>query len=127
MKKTKFRGISLASESEIVLGKDEKSNDELMKKFKGRKNVIIHTSAPGSPFGVIKNLNPSKKDIYFCGIVVAGYSQDWRDNKKDVFVDVFTGKDISKNKLMKPGMWKVKKSEKIKINKEDILKFRKNA
>jgi predicted ribosome quality control (RQC) complex YloA/Tae2 family protein len=119
-KKTKFREFELESENKIFLGKDEKSNDELMKKYKGKENIIMHTSSPGSPFGVIENLNPSKEEIYLSGSIVASYSQDWRDNKKDVMIDIFTGKDISKRFWMKKGTWKVKKSKKIKIKKQDI-------
>ena len=44
MKKIKFREIELESGEKITLGKDEKNNDELMKKFKGKENTIIHTS-----------------------------------------------------------------------------------
>jgi|TARA_Y100000034_G_scaffold133070_1_gene197618 predicted ribosome quality control (RQC) complex YloA/Tae2 family protein len=125
-KKTKFREIELKSGVKILLGKDEKSNDELMKQYKGKENTILHTSSPGSPFGVIEDLKPSKANIFLSGAVVANYSQDWRDNKGDVRMDVFTGKDISKRFWMKPGTWKVKKSKKIKIKKKDILKS-KNA
>ena len=124
MKKTKFREIELESGSKIILGKDEESNDELMKKYKGKKNTILHTSAPGSPFGVIGTLNPTHLDVAASGAIVASYSQDWRDNKRDVSVDVFTGRDISKNKSMKLGTWKVKKTIKIKVKKEDILRFK---
>ena len=95
---------------------------------KGKKNIILHTSAPGSPFGVMEKLNPTKEEIYISGSIVASYSQDWRNNKKDIVIDVFTGKDISKPFWLKAGTWKVKKSNKIKIKKQDIIKFgRKNA
>ena len=59
-KKIKFREIILESGTKILLGKDEKSNEELMKKFKGKENLILHTSKPGSPFGVIEKEKPSK-------------------------------------------------------------------
>ncbi len=121
MKKTKFREIEF-EEGKLTLGKDEESNDELMEQFKGKENTIIHTLKPGSPFGVIKKLNPSKNEIYASGAIVAGYSQDWRDNKKNTIVNVFSGKNISKKQGMKPGTWEVKKSKKIKIKKEDIKK-----
>ena len=39
----KFRKIILKSGTEILLGKDAKSNDELVKQFKGKDNIIIHT------------------------------------------------------------------------------------
>tara|TARA_Y100000296_G_C5109832_1_gene224562 strand:+ start:533 stop:928 length:396 start_codon:yes stop_codon:yes gene_type:complete len=127
MKKIKFRKFELESGNKILLGKNEKSNDELMKKFKGKENTIMHTSSPGSPFGVIEELNPSKNMIALSGAAVASYSQDWRDNKKDVMVNVFNGKNISKRWWMKLGTWKIKKSGKIKVKKQDIINFEKNA
>jgi len=120
-----FRKIELKTGTNVILGKDENSNDYLMNDFKEKPNIILHTVAPGSPFGVIDKLKPLKKEIYEAGIIVARYSQDWRDNKKDVKISIFTGKDISKEKGMKPGLWKVKKSKTITVKKEDIIKIEK--
>ena len=117
----KFREILLGKNKRILLGRDRYSNDELMKRFKDKSNIILHTESPGSPFGVIDFQKPTKKEIYLSGSVVARYSQDWRDNKKDVNINVFTGKDISKIKGMKIGTWKVKKAKEIIIKKKDIL------
>lgn len=123
-----FRKIILKTGTGIILGRDEDSNDYLMKDFEGKLNVILHTAAPGSPFGVIEKLKPTKKEIYEAGIFVARYSHDWRDNQKDVRVSVFTGKDISKEKGMKAGLWNVKKAKTIIIKKKDIEKInKKNA
>ena len=119
--KIKFREIKLSTGSEFILGRDEKSNDELMKKFKGKENVILHTRAPGSPFCVIKT-KIFDGDVNAASVLCARYSQDWRDNKRDVVVNVFTGKDISKEKGMKAGTWNVKKFKTIIVKKEDILK-----
>ena len=58
-----FRKITLKSEAGLVLGKDEDSNDYLMNDFKGKENIILHTAAPGSPFGVIEKIKPTKKEI----------------------------------------------------------------
>ncbi|MEM3091162.1 MAG: NFACT RNA binding domain-containing protein [Candidatus Pacearchaeota archaeon] len=123
MKKTKFREIILSSKAKLILGKNQESNDELMKKFEGKDNIILHTVAPGSPFGVIELLKPSKKEIYEAGAYVAKYSQDWRDNKSDVKISIFNGKDISKPIGFKPGAWRVKKSKVIIISKKDIEKL----
>ncbi|HTY43899.1 MAG TPA: NFACT RNA binding domain-containing protein [Patescibacteria group bacterium] len=119
----KFREITLESGTKILLGKNAENNDELMKKFKDKENIIFHTVAPGSPFCVIDNLKPSKEDINLSATYCARYSQDWRDNKGNVNVSMFTGKDISKEKGMKPGMWKVKKSKTIRIKKKEIEKL----
>lgn len=115
-----FRKIKLRSDKNILLGRDAKSNDQLMKEFKGKDNTIIHTAAPGSPFCVLDFEKPSKRDIATSGAYCARYSQQWRDKKGDVLVNVFTGKDISKEKGMKIGTWKVKKSKKKKIKKKRI-------
>ena len=115
-----FREIEIKSGKKILLGKDAKSNDELMKKFEGKENIIIHTVVPGSPFCVIDDLKPSRKDVSASGAVCASYSQDWRDHKSDVMVNVFTGKDISKKKGMKSGTWKVNKAKKMKIKRRRI-------
>ena len=120
-----FREIVLKSGTKLLLGKDEKSNDELMKKFKGESNTILHNVAPGSGFCVIDALKPTKKDIESSGAICARYSQDWRDNKGNVKVNVFTGKDISKNKNMKQGTWQVNKSKTIKIKKRKIENIKK--
>jgi len=120
----KLREIILASRTKIFLGKDAESNDFLMKKFKGKGNTILHTVKPGSPFCVINTLNPSEKDFHKSGVLCARYSQDWRDNKSDVLVNVFTGKDVKKERGMKKGTWSVKKSRIIKIKKEEILKIK---
>jgi len=121
------RKIKLKSGTEILLGKDAESNDELMREFKGKENIILHTSAPGSPFCVINKLKPSKETIKLSGAYCARYSQDWRDNKKDVKMHVFTGKDVKKPFFAKKGTWKItKKPRVIKIKKKDIEKI-KNA
>jgi len=76
---------------------------------------------------VIDNLKPSKKDIVTSRAICVSYSQDWRDNKSDVKINIFTGKDISKEKGMKPGTWKVRKSKTKTIKKrkiEGVLKER---
>ncbi len=116
----KFRKIKLKSGTEILLGKDAKSNDELVKKFQGKDNTILHTVAPGSPFCVIQSLNPNKKEIKEAAVYCASYSQDWRDNKNDVKINVFTGKNVYKKQDMKTGTWEIKKSKIKKIKKRKI-------
>ena len=120
----KFREIVLKSGTKILLGKDEESNEELVKKFHGKDNVILHTAKPGSPFCVIERpLNPTSEDVHKGGAITARYSQDWRDNKSDVKVNVFTGKDAYKSKEMPTGTFGIKKSKTIIVKKQEILKF----
>jgi len=120
----KFREKILKSGTRILLGRTAENNDELMKKFKGERNIIMHTVSPGSPFCVIDNLKPLQKDINLSGAYCARYSQDWRDNKGDVKMSIFTGRDIGKEKGMKVGMWKVKKTKTKTIKKEEIERLK---
>ncbi|HJZ19136.1 MAG TPA: NFACT RNA binding domain-containing protein [Candidatus Nanoarchaeia archaeon] len=120
----KFREIELTNGKKILLGKNAEQNEELVNKFKGKDNVMLHTEKPGSPFGVIENLNPSKIDMSASGAIVARYSHDWRDNKNDVKVHVFKGKDVYKRKGMKIGTFGVKKYKTIKIKKKEIEKIK---
>lgn len=123
LKLMKFRNFITKSGTFIFMGKDRKQNEELVKKFIDKNNIIIHTASPGSPFCVIDNLKPSKDDIFASGAVCARYSQDWRNHKRDVKVHIFDGKKIYKNKGMKTGTFGVKKYKIINIGKKDIEKF----
>lgn len=119
----KFREFITSSGKKVLGGKNAEQNEELVKEFIGKSNKIFHTAAPGSPFCVIDNLKPNKEDINETAIFCASKSQDWRDNKQDVNVHAFTGKDTYKEKRMKAGMFGVKKFKIIKVKKKDIEKF----
>ena len=123
--KMKFREKTLESGTKIILGKNAESNEKLVKEFKRKPNLILHTVTPGSPFCVIeKTLKPSNEDINTSGAICARYSRDWRDNKKDVKVNIFTGKDVYKLKSMPIGTFGVKKSRTMVVKKEEIQKFK---
>ena len=94
MEEPKFRNITLASGATILLGKNAEQNEILMNQFKGKEDIILHTAEPGSPFCVINKGSHSKKDISEAAVFCAAYSRDWRDNKKDVVVHIFNGKDM---------------------------------
>jgi predicted ribosome quality control (RQC) complex YloA/Tae2 family protein len=94
-----------------------------VKQFIVKNNRIFHTEKPGSPFCIIQDLKPNEKDIRETAIFCASRSQDWRDNKTDVIVHIFTGKETYKRKGMKAGMFGVKKLKIIKVKKIEIEKF----
>jgi predicted ribosome quality control (RQC) complex YloA/Tae2 family protein len=120
----KFREFNLSTGTKIFLGKDSESNDELVKEFKGKGNVILHTVEPGSPFCVIDKIDPSEKEIKESAIICASKSQDWRDNKSNVDVHQFRGSDVKKPFLAKSGTWKVSgKLEVISVKKKEIEDF----
>ncbi|MEK6833345.1 MAG: NFACT RNA binding domain-containing protein [Nanoarchaeota archaeon] len=123
----KPREFTLSSGTEIILGKNSENNDELIKSYCGKENIILHTAKPGSPFCVIKKLNPTKEDIKESAIICASKSQDWRDNKKDVVTHIFNGKNVSKKEGMKSGAWALKSKPKlIKVKKKEIENWEKN-
>ena len=104
-----------------VLSIKAESNDDLVEGA-GVKDVMLHTSAPGSPF-VNVGVEPSKKDLKEAAVFCAKYSADWRDGKKDVVVNVFLKGDMNRSARMKAGSWSVGKSEKMRVKAVDILKF----
>lgn len=117
----KTRELTLRSGGKIFLGKNAESNDELMEKYAGKKNTILHTAKPGSPFCVIEKIKPAKDEIKLSAVICASKSQDWRDNKKDVIIHVFTGKDVYKEEKMKLGTWGLRKKPRtILVKKEEI-------
>jgi predicted ribosome quality control (RQC) complex YloA/Tae2 family protein len=125
----KPREFILESGTRIFLGKNSENNDELVKSYHGKENVILHTAKPGSPFCVIDKIKPkpTKEEIKLSAIICASKSQDWRDNKKDVDVHVFTGKDVHKESTMKSGCWGIKKKPKlIKVKKQEIEEWMMN-
>ena len=119
----KFREIKTSSGKVALAGKNAKNNEELVEQVKEKEDVF-HTAKPGSGFVNIKG-KANQKDRKEAAIFCAAYSQDWRDNKSDVEVHAFKGKDIYKRKGMKLGTFGVKKFKVIKIKKEDIEKWKK--
>jgi predicted ribosome quality control (RQC) complex YloA/Tae2 family protein len=121
----KFREYILKSGILVLAGKTAENNEELVSQVQPNEEVF-HTSKPGSPFVNIKSEKFSEKDRRETAIFCASKSQDWRDNKSNVEVHYFKGKDISKNKSMKTGTFSVKKFKKILVKKKDIEEFIKN-
>ncbi len=107
----------------VLGGKNSENNDELVWAAKPS-DVLLHTSAPGSPF-VNVGSSASKSDIKEAAVFCAKFSQDWRNSKRDVVVNVFLRKDMVKDKRAKEGSWSVKKQDKMRVKSEDILKFEK--
>lgn len=121
----KYREFETSSGRRVLAGKSAQSNDELVREFEGKENVIMHTEKRGSPFCVIiDNKKPAKKELHEVAVFCALKSHDWRDNKNDVIVHVFKGKDVYKNKSMPTGTWRLKNFKTIKIKKKEILRLK---
>jgi predicted ribosome quality control (RQC) complex YloA/Tae2 family protein len=111
---------------QVLLGKSAETNEELIKQS-NKNELLLHTSKPGSPFANIKakESDLSKQEIYEAAVMCAKHSQDWRDNKKDIPVSVFSVSDVYKTKDMPLGTFGVKKQDNILVKKQDILYFEK--
>ena len=118
----KFREFETSSGKRVLGGKSAESNEELVKQIEPAE-IVLHTANPGSPFVNIKG-KATKKDVSESAVFCARYSQDWRDNKKDVIVHVFKGKDVYKDNKMKLGTFGVRTHDKIKVKKINVEKFK---
>ena len=120
----KHREFILSTGTKIFLGKNAESNDELVNVYKGKENTILHTEKPGSPFCVIEKIKPSKEEIKESAIICAAKSKDYRDNKSNVELHLFTGKQVKKPFWMKAGSWKLTTKPKvIKVKKKEITQW----
>ena len=121
----KFREFITKSGKLVLAGKDAESNEKLIEQAE-KAEAVLHTKEAGSPFVNIKskeNEKATKKDIKEAAIFCARYSHDWRDNRKQVVVHYFLGKDVFKIKSTKLGTFGVKKFKEIKVKKEEIEKL----
>ncbi len=110
----------------VVGGKSDEQNELVIKNFLRPNYIVMHTSKPGSPFMIIQSKNPTKKDLDETAIVCASFSKQWKNNKKQIEIDIFKGEQIYKIKSMKTGTFGVKGDKKIKkINPELVLVIQK--
>jgi hypothetical protein len=107
----KYKWFFTSSKKLVVGGKSASQNDELIKSLKQQRDerIIMHTSAPGSPFTCIV-ASPgdiTKKDISECAAFTAAFSQAWKARKTKAVVDVFRLSQMRKRAGMKTGTWVV--------------------
>lgn len=118
-----FRKEITSSGKLILAGKTQENNEKLIKTQVHKEEIVFHTVARGSPFVVLKNSHkekPTQQDIKETAIFCAKHSHDWRDNKKNVLVHYFKGKDIYKLPSMKTGTFGVKGSKEILVRKGEL-------
>ena len=111
------------SEGKLVIGgKSDEQNEQVIKNFLRPNYVIMHTSLPGSPFMIIQDDTPSKKDLKETAVFTAAFSKQWKNGNKNVEIDIFKGSQIYKIKGMKTGTFGVKgNKETIKVKPELVL------
>jgi len=65
----------------VIAGRDADTNEEVIKKYAEKQDIVLHTDMAGSPFVVIKkeeNKEISKKDIEEAADFVLAYSRAWK-------------------------------------------------
>ncbi len=108
----KYKWFITSSGKTVVGGKNALQNDELLKQLASlpESSIVMHTSAPGSPFSTI--LSPinsiTQQEMQECATFTACFSQAWKSGKSKSDVDIFESTQLSKEKNMKSGMWSVK-------------------
>lgn len=119
-----FREYKLSNGRVVLGGKSAEQNDLLVRSAK-KKDLLLHTSEPGSPFLNLGE-NPSKEEIKEAAIFCALKSRTWRDGKRDVIVHSFYRVDCSKGLISKDGSWHVRKiKDNINVKKTEIIKLEK--
>ena len=107
----KYKWFYTSSDKLVVGGKSAKQNDELLRKIKRMKGnlYIMHTSHPGSPFSAIISdpKTVKKTDLEECAIFTGAFSRAWKKGMKKTNIHIFRKNQISKEKNMKEGMWRV--------------------
>ena len=117
----KFREFVTSSGKKVLAGKDEDSNEDLVKQA-APDEFVLHTATAGSPFVNIKG-KADDEDIKEAAVFCAKYSRDWKKNKTDVEVHAFYGRDVYKIKAMPVGTFGVKRFKVVKVKKKEIEKL----
>ncbi len=107
----KYRWFYTSEDTLVVGGKNAEQNDELLEQVvKGGKDyVVMHTAAPGSPFAILTNSREkiTARELEECAVFTACFSQEWKKKKKRATVHIFTTMQLTKEKGMKTGSWRV--------------------
>ncbi|MFW5705167.1 MAG: NFACT RNA binding domain-containing protein [Nanoarchaeota archaeon] len=77
----KFRWTFLSSGHLLVMGKDSVTNEILVKKHMEENDIVFHTQAPASPFGIVKDgkeIEKEKEILMEAASMVANFSSQWK-------------------------------------------------
>lgn len=117
-----FRWFFTSNNVLVVGGKSDEQNETALENFLKPNYIVMHTTAPGSPFMIIQSDNPNKTDLEETAIFCACFSQQWKLGKRLIEIDVFKGEQIYKIKAMKTGTFGVKGTKKtLKVRPELVL------
>lgn len=76
----KFRWTKTSNDLLLVIGKDASTNEILIKKHLEENDLVFHTEAPSSPFGILKNgkETATKEDLFEAATFIACFSAQWK-------------------------------------------------
>lgn len=76
----KFRFTFTESGFLFVIGKDAGTNEVLIKKHTTEDDIVLHSEAPGSPFGIVKGSRDkiNKEEIQECAQFLLSFSKQWK-------------------------------------------------
>lgn len=114
----------------VVGGKNALQNDALLNEIKATKKeyYVLHTSHPGSPFAIVLKQpgRVTETELQEAAIFTGCFSRAWKERKKKTTVDLFKTSQLSKEKDMKNGTWRVTGSvKKLEVSLELALVFQK--
>lgn len=123
----KFRFTHTSKGTLFVIGKDATSNEALLKKHLEENDVVFHTEAAGSPFGILKGAGkePSETEQLEAGTFLACFSRQWQSGygSADVFwvlpeqvtKEAMSGEFLSKGSFMIYGKKNILKNVPLRI------------
>ncbi len=112
-----YRWFFTSNKVLVVGGKSDEQNELVLKNFLKPQYIIMHTSAPGSPFMIIQSDKPTKKDLNETAIFTGCFSKQWKNGNKKIDIDIFKGEQIYKTREMKTGTFGIKRDKKTtKVN-----------
>ena len=105
----RFRWFMTSSGKIVIGGKSAEQNEDVVKNYIDKEDIILHTALPGSPFLVIKSegKNITEDDVKEAAILCASFSQQWKKGMKKTEIHVFTPSQIFKSKGDRKGTFNV--------------------
>jgi len=124
----RYRWFFTSHDKLVIGGKSAEQNEEVVKDHIDKRDIVMHTAMPGSPFAVIKSNNNRilKNELKEVAMFTASFSRAWREHKKNVVVHIFKPHQIKKIEGQKKGTFTILgKIKKIKVKPKLLITFQK--
>ena len=95
----KFHWFVTSNNLLVVAGRDADTNEEVIKKYTDKEDIVLHTDMAGSPFAVIKkqeNKDISQQDIEQAADFVLAYSKAWKKGFGSADIFYVTPEQVTK-------------------------------